>query len=69
MNDLSYTPTRQAALSAFQKAQDAYATARQAMERVNGMEARMAALEVENAELRALVPQQSTEKPKPRRVA
>ena len=53
MSDLTYTPTRQAALGAMQKAQDGYATARQAMERVNGIETQLDELRGENAELKA----------------
>jgi hypothetical protein len=61
MSDLSYTPTREAALSAMRKAQDAYATARQAMERMSGLEAEIAELKARLSVLE--------EKPKPRRVA
>lgn len=48
-----HTPTRQMAQSAAQKAQDAYATARQAIGRMEAMEARIQALEGENADLHA----------------
>lgn len=50
-----YTPTRQMAQSAGQKAQDAYAAARQAISRLEALEARIGALEVENAELHGRV--------------
>lgn len=39
------------AQSAGQKAQDAYAAARQALSRIEALEARISGLEVENAEL------------------
>ncbi len=52
MSDLAYTPTRVMAQSAAQKAQDAYAAARQALSRIETLEARLGALEAENAELR-----------------
>lgn len=53
--DLSYTPTREMAQGAAQKANAAYAQAREVIGRVEAMEARMSALEAENARLRSLV--------------
>lgn len=44
-----FTPTRQMAQSAAQKASDAYAMMRQFQERAAGLEARIEALEAENA--------------------
>jgi hypothetical protein len=55
ISDLTYTATRQMAQSAAQKAADAYAAARQAVSRLESLEARLGALEVENAELRGRI--------------